>query len=330
MKTKPILIVLLILLSVFISNCKPQPKSNNNITITFISGDVKINDQIASTGIEVKNNDVITTGLKSIAVIQFHDKALVTIQSNSYLKIISANSSDSGNYELYQEHGTLFNKIQKGTKFSIKTPTIIAAVRGTSFEIKHDSHGKESNCSVLNGIVSVSKLKTDEANTSQTIEPQLSGEEVSVNEGYQVTYKNDKIETPVLLDEAQKNKLSKLDNISFTDKHSGSGEFTTTTGSPIISDQLIEELNNVEISMVSTSVSDIPVIEKPVDPKIIYREKLEDIKIQNNGKLDKITLRDGQVIMGMITERGSLYKIVTPDGTLEIQPKDIESQTITH
>jgi len=326
--------ILCIFITSLLIQCK-QSVTNTSGIITLASGEVKINDLIATNGSKVSINDIITTGPKSIAVIQFDDKALVTIQSNTYVKILTVSPTNTGNYEFFEQYGNTFSKIKKGTKFSIKTPTLVASVRGTSFQLKYDTAVQKTDCSVLSGIVAVSKINTERGSIPGNEKAISPGDEVLVNAGYKVTQQNDAIETPTLINDEQKVSLHKLDSIKFISDLEKSIESETVKETPLIDDEseqiildLISEEKNVTLDGIS--IGEITVKEKPLDPKQIYQEKLNEIKIQNNGKLDKITLRDGQVIMGMIKERGMIYKIETPNGLIDIQPKDIESQIITH
>jgi len=98
----------------------------------YVKGEVYVNDNPVSLDMTLRESDVIITRKNSYATVMFGDSATLTIKpvSKVYLTHVSA-----GNTEIFQEVGRTFSKVKKGESYAIKTPTVVAGVRGTSFEV---------------------------------------------------------------------------------------------------------------------------------------------------------------------------------------------------
>ena len=51
---------------------------------------------------------------------------------------------------------------------------------------------------------------------------------------------------------------------------------------------------------------------------------IEDIKVVFK-RIDEITLFNGKIIRGAITERGEMYSVITTDGVAKISEKEIQT-----
>jgi hypothetical protein len=138
--------------------CKEKPVETFTGIVTFKAGTVLKNGNPVDVGEAVKKNDMIRTKKMSAAVIQFSSSSLVAIQAGTEVKISKLIQGVNGkaHIELTQNSGKTFNKIIKGrAKYFVKTPTAVASVRGTSFQVVvvNDAH---SGIELLRGKVEVS------------------------------------------------------------------------------------------------------------------------------------------------------------------------------
>ncbi len=298
------IIMLFILICV---QCKKQ--EINQGRFTAIIGSVRLNGAPAVIDSRVKAGDVIATDPDSTATIQFGDIAILSLRSNSSITVSNIILSNS-KIDIQQHLGKTFNKIRKNSNYTIATPTVVAAVRGTSFALNVDKDTGKTRLSVLSGTVGISKSEGQQ--TSKIRLP----EEMRVNEGFGIDIVPDATLSPSALAVEEKNELSVLDSIEFVSQKVQEPSKKGDAPSGSESDKKTQ--------------TTIPANEVRNAAAKTYKEKLEEIKNMNSGKLDLITLNSGREIVGMIIERGLMYKIRTPNGTITIPRNEVSSQTITY
>lgn len=105
-------------------------------------------------GDEIKAGAVVTTGKKSMATLQIDTVGIVRIAENSTLKMKTLYAAGRAT-ELNLDSGTVFSKVMKksGMEYQVKTPTLVASVRGTQFVVV--ARGKGDSVMVREGIVAV-------------------------------------------------------------------------------------------------------------------------------------------------------------------------------
>jgi len=206
---------LAILLSVLISfGCtkKKETVVERKGTINSMAGDVIIKkddkSQPAKVGDFVVSGTTIETGAKSFVAIYFGEN-IIRLSENTALSIdkleTAANSEQT---ELNLEMGEVFSKVVKklvkGDSYQIKTPTTVAAIRGTEFGVL-ERDGK-SKISCLSGKVKVANI------TLQKDKEDLEFVEVSSNEEVQVI-SNQPLEVTALSEEDRKRMENIFSNI---------------------------------------------------------------------------------------------------------------------
>lgn len=161
------LISIISLLLVFlIPSCKSD---NSNVAVAhngivnFVQGDVFIEDEAGSRKLQlgdlVKQNGIVkTVGSKSVCDIYISEN-VIRINGNSEFKFSKLlKSAFSEKVELELEKGSVFTrvvtKLKKDDEFVIKTPTAVAAVRGTEFSVEQSENG--ANIACTEGKVAVS------------------------------------------------------------------------------------------------------------------------------------------------------------------------------
>lgn len=155
----------------------------------------------AKSGELLYSGDELFSKEQSIAVIRFVDKgAIIKLFSNSILTINSEKNQNKLDKKLYMEIGDLWSKVTKEKgEYEIRTPTSVAAVKGTDFYTNVQENG-ETMIVVFEGIVelqtemgsqNVSKGKTgtavqDEVPTvEETQESDVSDEIIEEIESYE-------------------------------------------------------------------------------------------------------------------------------------------------
>lgn len=151
-------------LVVAITGCKKE-ETDKTVRVYGMVGDVKVaaggRERAAAVGDILAAGDTIRTGTDSIADILFGDAGIMRIQSGSNVSMASIMDPVTGDTRLDMPGGTVtvtLSKMKKGT-FSVKTPTAVAAVRGTTFRISADQ--KSSRLDVVTGSVTVNPVQNN-------------------------------------------------------------------------------------------------------------------------------------------------------------------------
>lgn len=144
------------LLTTGFHGCKKAEKISIDALIHFYAGTVTINGiPVTGVGQKIKFGDIIATGDSGICKILIEDKTILQLKKNSELvyEISKINSV------LQINKGWLAGITRKSFSFSkkyiIKTPTVTAAIRGTSYCIKIESADSSYFC-VCNGTINLS------------------------------------------------------------------------------------------------------------------------------------------------------------------------------
>ena len=328
---KTLLFTCIITSIIFIPYCSTKPEIFHGI-VTFKAGTLKVNNQDAFVGSGVKSGDIVVTESNSLAVIQIAQTAVITLRSDTELKFDNLlNKKDvSQVVSLSLNQGSTFHKvIREGTDYSVKTATIVASVRGTSFEVSTD--GAKSKISLLNGKVKASGTS-------------VANKEVDLNAGQSLEAGSEGIAQPVVMDKTGIDKLKELDTI---------------TAVPDVEKLIPPKDNSAEIKNQSTETQKNEVITETVKESLLKNDKsedkipvpgttelkkdefrpnanavktlmkkqdrtIEDIKVVFQ-RIDEISLFSGRVIKGAVIERGEMYSIITTGGIVKVSEKEIQT-----
>ncbi|TGK28112.1 iron dicitrate transport regulator FecR [Leptospira gomenensis] len=181
--------------------------------IVWVLGDVKIvsdsGDKKAELGAVLSATDRVVTGATGGAEIMVADSGIIKMSKNSDIAIstlMNPNGSDTNVQVNYGKIVTMVKKGQKGTEFSVSTPTALAGVRGTSFltSVEHPE-GSKVNCAkesctirfaVIEGTIAVSK----KGETSEVI----------LNKNREIKIEKNQKLTEQLIRSLQKDSLSEM------------------------------------------------------------------------------------------------------------------------
>ncbi|HMV35224.1 MAG TPA: FecR domain-containing protein, partial [Turneriella sp.] len=249
--------------------------------------------------IEVKNN--------SMAVLQFSSAASITLKANSVLSIANLAKNDAGKpvIELSQSNGSSFSKIAKGqSDFSIKTPTAVAGVRGTSFELEV-GNGKTTKIKLLEGKVAVAKVEAND--TPEEVKAELEKATV-VEAGQKVEVDNKAVSKPVEITEAEKTSLQAMNTV----------EIAPVSGKVVVPES-VEKYATGE----TTSASLTEAAPKAAEVKKLT---LADIKAKY-GRIAKIQTKNGKEYVGYFNQQGAEMTIQTVDGQVRVPVASVQKVT---
>ena len=136
-------------------------------SVEYVEGDVLLThngeSEYADFGSSVFQDDLVTTEADSLAIIRLSDGTALKIRENTIIRI--AVLSDSAVIDLHE--GSFFSNVTKQLtgRYTVKTPSVVAGVRGTEFFIaygrKIDDQADVWLC-VNTGEVEVSVPETEE------------------------------------------------------------------------------------------------------------------------------------------------------------------------
>lgn len=139
---------------------------------------------LSSASIELPNNTTVKT-TSGKATVLLVDKSLITLKENTEIIV----SLEEKGYSIQQMFGKTYHRVETlltGKTYEVRTPTTLAAVRGTKFGVSYDMRSKETKIAVTEHKVAVEEIDTITGTTTRE------KEETYVEEGKTVTVKDKK------------------------------------------------------------------------------------------------------------------------------------------
>lgn len=162
MKHTVILLAALSLAAAF--GCKKTGVGGDAFIVQNYFGTVNIQGpgggRLPEIGGPVSEADTVVTGPRSSVDLVYNESSLIRVNENTTLGIDSLMAKVENSTELTLRKGSLFTTVQKLKKqenFQVNTPTMVVAVRGTSFGVSADENS--SRAEVLAGTVKVNPVK---------------------------------------------------------------------------------------------------------------------------------------------------------------------------
>jgi len=109
-------------------NYKREVDLSKKPTVYFLLGDSKINGNPVKLGQEVLNGDLIETGSESYLEVKFGKQSAFRVREETQ---VVYNFDGAINLNIIQ--GKVLNILEKNSNYKVRTPTAVAAVRGTIF-----------------------------------------------------------------------------------------------------------------------------------------------------------------------------------------------------
>lgn len=280
---------------------KKEQASLDSAKFTYVKGDVLVSGNPATLGQLVSKDATIEVKSNSMAVIQFASAASITLKANSKLSIANLSKNESGKpvIELSQSSGSSFSKIAKGqSEFSIKTPTAVAGVRGTSFELSVGTNGKSTSIKLLEGKVAVAKPEATKAELEQA---------TVVEAGQKVETSAAGVAKPQEITEAEKTSLQALNTV----------EIAPVSGKVVVPESVEKYATGAAASASLTEAA------KPAEVKKLT---LADIKAKY-GRIAKIQTKNGKEYVGYFNQAGAEMTIQTVDGQVSVPVANVQKVT---
>lgn len=285
---------------------KKEQASLDSAKFTYVKGDVLVSGKPAALGQTVSKDATIEVKSNSMAVLQFSSAASITLKANSVLSIANLSKNDAGKpvIELSQSSGSSFSKIAKGqSDYSIKTPTAVAGVRGTSFELEV-GNGKTTKIKLLEGKVAVAKVEAND--TPEEVKAELEKATV-VEAGQKVEVDNKAVSKPVEITEAEKTSLQAMNTV----------EIAPVSGKVVVPES-VEKYATGEAASASLT-EEAPKAE-------VKKLTLADIKAKY-GRIAKIQTKNGKEYVGYFNQQGAEMTIQTVDGQVRVPVASVQKVT---
>ena len=140
------------------SSCA-QKEEDFAVAVSFVIGDVSRNGVQLAIGEEILEGDVVTTGGSSSCDVKCGG-SILRIKEKSVMKFSKMNFTDGKENTVFAlDQGKLLckpKKLLKDDSFIVRTPTAVAAVRGTQFTVETDIK-KTTRINVYDGKVKVAR-----------------------------------------------------------------------------------------------------------------------------------------------------------------------------
>jgi len=279
--------VLALLLPALIFGCGSMENTASVVVLSV--GDVRVKSPgkefaPAPAALVIRKGDIIKTGLRSYVTIQVGDLGMVQIAPESTVEATALLESADG--ALFLSRGTVSSRIERLGKwrgYSVKTPTAIAAVRGTVFSVSYT--GAASTVGVSRGSVRVIETVSGKAELVQK------GKAADVDNGISL---RDLGRTESLV-------MEKVEAVPFV--------VNAGNAAP----EVIKEKGR-------SALPEIETIDRKLEqaaPSI-----LEGIRARY-GRIDEVTLYSGRVYRGAIVSRGESLTIIVPGGTVLVPARSV-------
>jgi len=281
---------------------KKEQASLESAKFTYVKGDVLVSGKPAALGQAVSKDATIEVKNNSMAVIQFASAASITLKANSVLSIANLSKNEAGKpvIELSQNNGSSFSKIAKGqSEFSIKTPTAVAGVRGTSFELSV-ANGKTTQIKLLEGKVVVAKPDATKAELDQA---------TVVEAGQKIEATTAGVAKPAEITEAEKTSLQAMNTV----------EIAPASGKVVVPESVEKYATGAAPSASLTEAA----AAKPVEVKKLT---LADIKAKY-GRIAKVQTKNGKEYVGYFNQAGAEMTIQTVDGQVSVPVANVQKVT---
>ncbi len=172
---------LLIILHVIILASSCRESDEKKAYVAGFSGNVKVNGEaVKETGLSIKYNDIVETASDSYCDIIIDEKNILRITGNSRLVFRISGQENILQLDRGWMAAVAKRKFTRDGTFMIKTPTVTASVRGTSFCIKVENSSSTYFC-VCNG--SVTLAGTDGSSAETVTAAQHAGRRFSQDRG---------------------------------------------------------------------------------------------------------------------------------------------------
>ncbi len=181
-----VVIALFLILSAFIADGIRRENEEFYATVTKVYGTVQVlpteggTGQSLTVGAKLENRNVVRTGQRSQAVLEFPDGSVVTVGPNTHMVVKMLEYSRGGKWRgrsFFVKAGQIWARVSprfgKQSEMRIYTPSSVAAVRGTTFSVYQGPQGYQSSIQCSDGAVQAigfrGRRQWVQANTTATV-----------------------------------------------------------------------------------------------------------------------------------------------------------------
>jgi ferric-dicitrate binding protein FerR (iron transport regulator) len=141
-----------ILILTFLYGCKQNLElTPQKAILSFIIGEVLIDGQPATLNQEIKSQMTISTGEKSRAEVRIGTGSGIQVRENSNVKLVTEQSQ----WTTEVTEGAVLNLFRPGSRYQLRSPAGVIAIRGTIFYVHHYPDGSQYVCT-CNGTTGIS------------------------------------------------------------------------------------------------------------------------------------------------------------------------------
>lgn len=352
------------------TDTKKADPNEPEAVILFVIGEVTTSGKKLALGDRLTIGEVLETGPKATADLQIigESETVIRLKEKSVFELKKYMEDAVLVHQATLSQGSaLFTvkKQQKNESFRVRTPTMVAGVRGTQFAIQTGDKGN-SKIEVLEGSVAVkpridvAEALGEEGMNQLGIQNPVSEVVLEVGKSSEVTQKDiDKIEKSSGLAEIKK--LPEIKAITESIEKSDNpeerrtqikAELAVAVQKPQIQEivkekeklpppkPFIVEVKKVPENEVQKQIQEFQELiaveqkklEKQIDSKSIVQERNKTMEKVLMARITKITkksvekliLKDGKEIEGVIFQDDDFYYVLTPQGTEKIPEAQVE------
>lgn len=259
--------------------------------VKFLTGTVFFNSQPANLKSEACSETLVETKINSAVVIQFTDSAVITIKQNSKLHILKLKKADPHKtyVNIVQREGSTFSNVQRNkSDYFIKTPTVVAGVRGTAFETSVTPNGN-TEIKMLYGKVSLRRPQEKISRTGNEFTYVIAGEKILVN--------STRIETPEKITSEERDAL-------------------------FVMSQIDTQTRSISRTAVTNLVKNSETIKIPKQKTYAKALTEEDIK-RLYGRVSVIEMKNGYQHIGWFKQEGDKMLIYSTKGNFYVKVMDV-------
>ena len=352
--------------------CKDQgsQEASRSMVIVFASGDASIvrnGESIpAKVGTVVQENDIIKTTQGTIDL-QSRDGSAVRVREMTTLSVANLMGA-KGETRIEMKHGQILANVKKASQdqeFNVVTPTAIAGVRGTTFEVQvfegyDDNRVSNSSVRVLDGKVAMKPRIVALENVSQSdIEKspklkklaELQDKEIILDDASRGSMDPELEKKVALLNNASSEsseeglKMAEDQADEIAESGNADNALVKEEAEVTVKDRMEsatltaatpEMLEKLEAGDNQEAANEIAEVRKKQQEQILAQieKEAESQKLESEEEirkhyqaLERIVLHNGEVIRGAtVAQTGNILIIHTPDGVRRVSKSEIASQ----
>ena len=369
------LLAVTILFSFFLIDCKKEleekkvdtavsAKSTLTGIVLFAVGDVKSAGRKLKSGDIISENEVIQTGKKSTCDLQLKESEagiVVRMKSESTFELKTKVVKDQVTPSPVIKAGNVLvnvsGKLKTNENFQIVTPTTVAGVRGTKFEVNVKEDGS-TTISVSEGAVAT-KMRLAEIENLPTEVQQKSKLVISVNEmleneerileaGQKIQIKKEDTDSVIKntgLSDGMKQINLEVKNdsemISILDNKIQENKQGNLSTSMLNSELKVEKIAAKELQIKLKEFSELIAIEKQKlesqDSATLAIKELQEknqeilskrIEEITGKKFETLILKSGKKVRGSVFQEGDTYYVITTSGQETYKEDEVEGMEL--